>query len=213
MRDPGLPRSLEVAAAAGGLLALTPVIGAAALAIRLSSPGPIFFRQARVGRHGRPFTMVKFRTMRVDNAGARVTAAGDSRVTWIGRLLRKTKVDELPELWNVVRGEMRLVGPRPEVPELVDLADPRWREILELPPGITDPITLALRNEEELLAQADDPQRFYVDVLQPYKLEGYLRYARSRTARSDLGVLIGTVLAVLRPSSVTPLETFAPGPR
>ncbi|MEM9074585.1 MAG: sugar transferase, partial [Myxococcota bacterium] len=154
--------------------------------------------------HGRPFTMLKLRTMRTDNAGASITADGDSRITPIGRILRKTKLDELPELWNVARGDMSLVGPRPEVPQLVDLESPLWREVLLHRPGITDPVTLRLRNEEELLASASNPETFYREVLQPYKLRGYAEYGRLRSTVSDVRVLVDTALAVLRPSRVPP---------
>lgn len=194
---PGLPRWFEVVAAGAGLLLLAPVLVAVALAVRLSSPGPILFRQQRVGRGGRLFTMLKFRTMRVGAAGAQVTAAGDPRITPAGRWLRKLKLDELPELWNVVRGEMSLVGPRPEVPGLVDLADPSWKQTLAVRPGITDPVTVALRNEEELLAQVPgDREEYYRQVVQPAKLRGYVEYLASRSWRTDVRVLLATLLAI-----------------
>jgi lipopolysaccharide/colanic/teichoic acid biosynthesis glycosyltransferase len=198
----GLPRWIE-APLAGGVLVITgPVLLAAGVVIKVTSSGPAVFRQERVGRNGRPFTMLKLRTMR-QVAGPLVTAAGDVRVTRIGRLLRKTKVDELLTLWNVVTGDMRLVGPRPEVPHLVDTANPLWREVLQLTPGITDPVTAALRNEEAIL-QGVGPnwQRFYQDTLQPFKLRGYLEYQRNRTWRTDVEVLLNTAIAVVRPRTV-----------
>jgi len=149
--------------------------------------------------------------MRVENGGAQVTVKGDARVTRVGRLLRKSKIDELPELWNVVRGDLSLVGPRPEVPKYVNLADPLWQRVLKARPGITDPITLRLRNEEELLASCpEDPQRFYLNTLQPYKLIGYSEYLDRRTWRSDVHVLIGTVFAIVFPDMTPPppLETI-----
>jgi lipopolysaccharide/colanic/teichoic acid biosynthesis glycosyltransferase len=134
--------------------------------------------------------------------GTEVTARGDDRVTPVGRLLRRTKLDELPELWNVLRGDMAFVGPRPEVPRYFDAADPRWRAVLGARPGLTDPVTLRLRNEEELLAGvAGDREAFYRAHLQPWKLKGYAEYLARRSWRSDLAVLCETARAVLRPAS------------
>jgi len=199
----GLPRWVEIPLAFFGLVVFSPLLLVTMLAVRLSSPGPVIFRQQRVGKHGKHFTLYKFRTMRVNNEGSKVTAGGDPRITPIGRVLRKAKLDELPELWNILRGDMSFVGPRPEVPELVELDNPLWEEILCARPGITDPVTLSLRNEEELLAAFDgNSEHFYQDVLQPYKLHGYQRYLRSRTIWIDLTVIGKTVLAVIVPSLV-----------
>ena len=151
----GIPRSVEMVLALGGLVVSSPLLFLAALLIRATSPGPVLFRQQRVGRFGKPFELLKFRSMRVENEGAQVTAKGDTRVTRVGRLLRKSKLDELPELWNVARGELSLVGPRLEVTKYVNLEDPLWRKVLEARPGITDPVTLRLRNEEEPLAAVE----------------------------------------------------------
>lgn len=137
--------------------------------------------------------------MRVSEGGPAVTSSHDSRITPIGALIRRTKVDELPQLWNVLRGDLSLVGPRPEVPKYVDSTDPLWVAVLDVRPGITDPITVRLRSEEALLAQVEDPHSFYVKTLLPYKLKGNLEYLRTRTWRSDLGVLVRTVLAVVVP--------------
>ena len=200
----GLPRWFEVLLAAGGLLLVSPLLAAAALAVKLSSPGPILFRQRRVGRHGRPFVLLKFRSMRQGD-GLAITAAGDQRITPAGRWLRKSKVDELPELWNVLLGEMSFVGPRPEVPRYVDLDDPLWRRVLTVAPGLTDPVTLELRNEEALLATVDgDADAFYRHVLLPYKLAGNARYLARRTAATDLALILATVVGVLRPSRRPP---------
>jgi lipopolysaccharide/colanic/teichoic acid biosynthesis glycosyltransferase len=128
-----------------------------------------------------------------------VTARGDDRITGIGRFLRRSKLDELPQLWNVVRGDLALVGPRPEVPRYVDLANPQWQEVLRVRPGITDPVTVALRDEETLLAGAADPERFYREELQPAKLRRYIEYLEARSAATDVHVLYRTVLAVLFP--------------
>ena len=194
-----------MAAALGGLILASPLLALCAGAVLVSSRGPVLFRQQRVGKDGELFTLLKFRTMRVGERGALVTASGDPRVTGVGRILRRTKLDELPELWNVVRGEMSLVGPRPEVPMYVDRSSPLWQDVLAVRPGITDPVTLALRNEEELNAAAGgDPEQFYRHRLQPYKLIGYARYLRNRTARSDLRVLVETLLAVVAPGRTPP---------
>jgi lipopolysaccharide/colanic/teichoic acid biosynthesis glycosyltransferase len=198
----GLPRAVEVPLALVGLVVAAPLIGLGALVVALGSGTPVFFWQTRVGLGGRPFTLVKLRTMRSapPSLAPQVTARDDDRVTRAGRLLRRTKIDELPELWNVLRGDMALVGPRPEVPRYVDLADPAWQEVLRARPGLTDPMTLSLRSEELLMARVEgDRDRYYRDVLQPAKLEGYRSYLRRRSWRTDLLVLLQTGLAVLTP--------------
>lgn len=206
----GLPRWVEAPVAALLLLGCAPLLLPLLLAIRLGSPGPALFRQQRVGRFGRPFTLIKLRTMRVTTGGTdrpqdNVTARGDHRITALGRILRSSKLDELPELWNIVRGELSFVGPRPEVPALVQLEDARWQKVLEVRPGLTDPVTLRLRNEENLLAEVtEDRELFYRQVLQPWKLDGYLEYLGRRSAGSDLTVLFETLLAILWPQRAPP---------
>ena len=202
----GLPRWVELPAALLGGIALFPVVAAAAAAVVLSSGTSPIFRQRRVGRGGRPFTLVKLRTMRSGRSGeVEVTAGDDARVTRVGRILRKTKIDEIPELWNIISGDMSFVGPRPEVPRYVDPADPRWAAVLRARPGLTDPVTLRLRNEEALLAGVPgDREAFYRTHLQPYKLRGYAAYLDSRSWKTDLRILVETVLAVLRPGSAPP---------
>jgi lipopolysaccharide/colanic/teichoic acid biosynthesis glycosyltransferase len=197
----GLPRAVELPIAALGLIVASPVLLLAALAVVASSPGPAWFRQERVGRGGRSFTLYKLRSMRIDAGGPAVTGQADARVTPVGRWLRRSKLDELPQLWNVVRGDMSLVGPRPEVPRFVDLANPTWRRVLETRPGITDPLTLKLRDEEKLMPDGEtNPERFYVETLQPLKLRGYLEYLGRRSWWSDVGVLCATVASVVRPA-------------
>jgi lipopolysaccharide/colanic/teichoic acid biosynthesis glycosyltransferase len=196
----GLPRQTEAVIAMAALVIVAPLIALSAIMIAVTSRGPMIFRQRRMGRKGRPFTMYKLRTMRVANSGPQVTAGDDVRVTPVGKFLRKTKLDELPELWNILKGDMSLVGPRPEVPRYVDLDNPMWRLVLESRPGITDPMTLRLRNEEALLAEVKgDRERFYLETLLPFKLEGYLDYLRTRSWRSDLKVLWLTIVAVAFP--------------
>lgn len=209
MAAEGGARPVEAAFACLGLALASPVLLAAAGLVAATSPGPVLFRQQRVGLGGRPFTLLKLRTMRVAAEGSQLTAAGDSRVTPVGRWLRRFKLDEIPQLWNVVRGDMSLVGPRPEVPRYVDLADPLWRQVLSVRPGLTDPVTLRLRDEEALLAGAEDPERFYRERLLPWKLRGYRDYLERRTWVSDLGVIGASVLAVLRLRQPTPPELDA----
>jgi len=143
-----------------------------------------------MGRSRVPFTLVKFRTMRNGPGGPGVTAGDDRRITSVGRVLRRTKLDELPELWNVLQGEMSLVGPRPESPRYIVAAEPRWNRVLSVRPGLTDPTTLTLLDEEALLAAvAGDREEFYVEELLPKKLDGYLDYLDRRTWRTDLRVI------------------------
>jgi lipopolysaccharide/colanic/teichoic acid biosynthesis glycosyltransferase len=138
--------------------------------------------------------------MRLSSEGSQLTAADDSRITWIGRILRKTKVDELPELWNVLKGDLSLVGSRPEVPQYVDMENPLWKKVLQARPGITDPVTIKLRNEELFLSQIEgDREEYYLNVLQTYKLQGYVDYLSKRSSWSDLKILLQTSIAVVFP--------------
>jgi len=196
----GLARPVEAALAAAGLVLAAPVLAVSAAAIAATSGLPVLFRQQRVGRGGHPFTLIKLRTMRASGAGPKVTARNDPRITAVGRFLRRTKLDELPELWNVLRGDMSFVGPRPEVADYVHSESPLWQEVLSVRPGLTDPVTLRLRHEEALLeAVTGDREKYYRETLQPRKLEGYVDYLRRRSWRSDLGVLLATAGAILRP--------------
>ena len=207
----GMARWLEVAISGLGLILSVPLLILAAVAIALTSPGPVIFRQKRVGRHGQLFVLYKLRTMRIVHHGPQVTATGDERVTWFGRILRRTKVDELPELWNVLKGDMSLVGPRPEVPRYVDLEDRRWEFVLRSRPGITDPVTLRLRNEEALLGDVKgNYESFYINNLQPFKLQGYIDYLHNRSWWSDIKVLCRTLFVIVCPSvnARTPANDF-----
>jgi lipopolysaccharide/colanic/teichoic acid biosynthesis glycosyltransferase len=199
-----LTRVLDIAVSALGLLVLLPVLAILTIAIMIENPGPALFRQVRIGRKGRPFRICKLRSMRTDGSGTRITAARDSRITRVGRFLRTYKLDELPQLWNVLRGDMSLVGPRPEVPAFVDLRDPLWREVLEVRPGITDLASLVYRSEETLLAQAADPEEHYRRVLLPSKLSLSVRYLRRRSWLTDLKVLALTVTTVAFPEAFEP---------
>jgi lipopolysaccharide/colanic/teichoic acid biosynthesis glycosyltransferase len=201
----GIPRPIEAILASIGLILVTPLLALAAIAIKATSRGPVFFRQERVGRKGRIFVLYKLRTMRPAGDGPQVTAGDDARITPVGRLLRKTKLDELPELWNILKGEMSMIGPRPEVPRYVDLENPIWRLILEARPGLTDPVTLRLRNEEDLMAQVKgDREQFYLETLSPFKLDGYLKYLQTRSWMSDLNVIWQTIFVVIFPGKAPP---------
>jgi len=193
-----LKRLTDVVASALGLVVLSPVFVLAALAVRLSSPGPVLFRQTRVGQGGQPFDMLKFRSMvpAAEHAGPLVTARGDARVTAVGRWLRRGKIDELPQLVNVLRGEMTLVGPRPEVPRYVDLYRDRYAPILRHRPGITSPCALALLHEEHLLGEAEDPEGYYIDVVLPRKIEAYRSELAQQSFWRDVRTLAATVLPV-----------------
>lgn len=197
-----IPRNVEIFLAVCGLVLFAPVFIVTAVMITLDSRGPIMFRQRRVGRHGRIFTLFKLRTMKLAEQGPMITAADDMRVTRVGAILRRTKVDELPELWNVLIGDMSFVGPRPEVENFVDMNDPIWVEVLTHRPGITDPVTLRLRNEEQLLAQVHDKERYYREVIQPYKLRGYANFIRTKSWKTDLRIVARTLKAVVLPRSV-----------
>jgi len=194
----GIPRWLDVGIALVGLIIAAPVIAVLSLGIVMTSGLPVFFRQKRVGRDGRMFNLVKLRTMKPSLDGPQITRKGDERITQLGRFLRQTKLDELPPLWNVLRGDMALVGPRPEVPRYVQLNDPLWQTILKVRPGLTDPVTLRLRNEEDLLAHVEDSETYYLNELQPAKLKGYIEYLHRRNCRSDLGLLYRTFAAIIR---------------
>lgn len=200
----GIPRPVEICLALIGLILFAPLLIFTALIIKLTSKGSILFRQQRAGLGGREFTLYKFRTMRAENGGLKVTSANDSRITPVGRWLRKTKIDELPELWNVLCGHMCFVGPRPEVPVYVDLKNPLWQEILSVRPGITDPVTLRLRNEEHILSAVDDKESFYIHVLQPFKLRGYAWFIRHKTWKTDLRIICRTIKVVVFPQSAPP---------
>lgn len=181
-----------------GLILLSPLLLAVAIAVRLDSRGPSFFLQERTGRFGKAFRIIKFRSMRlaVKGEASLITAAGDSRVTPVGRWLRNCKIDELPQLFNVLLGSMSLVGPRPEVPKYTRLYTAEQRRVFLVRPGITSPAALACVNEEEILARQVDPEGFYTTCLMPAKLELDLAYCGSVSLRQDVS-LIGQTLGRL----------------
>lgn len=194
-----MKRLLDVAAAVIGLVVMSPMFLVAGIAVRLESRGPVIFRQERVGRYGEPFVILKFRTMRVDVPGAQVTSGADPRITRSGAWLRSTKFDELPQLLNVLRGDMSLVGPRPEVPKYVaEWPEDARRLVLSVRPGITDPASIEFRREAEVLAASNDPERHYVDVILPRKVSLYSDYVRTRSLRGDLRVIRETLHSVAK---------------
>ncbi|MDE6468324.1 MAG: sugar transferase [Muribaculaceae bacterium] len=178
-----------------GLLVLWPVLAVVAILIRIKMPGgPVIFTQKRVGRHGRLFTMYKFRSMTVGHGGSSVSVAGESRITPLGAKLRRYKLDELPELWNVLIGDMSFVGPRPDVPGYADQLKGRDREVLRLRPGITGPASLKYRDEEELLATQPDPQKYNDQVIFPDKVRLNLYYLHHYSFIKDIEMIFCTVL-------------------
>ena len=193
-------RAFDLALAALGLVLLSPLLAAIALAVKLDSPGPVFFRQQRVGRGGVPFRIHKFRTMRHDAAGAgpQLTVGADARITRVGAFLRRAKLDELAQLLDVLAGSMSLVGPRPEVPRYVALYPAALRDVvLSVRPGLTDLASIEFRDEAALLARAADPEREYVEVVMPRKLALAARYVKARSLALDVTILWRTLRLLL----------------
>ena len=207
-------RVLEVACSAAGLLLLLPVFADVAVAIILDDGLPVLFSQTRVGRNGKLFRIWKFRTMRRGSQGSAITASGDARVTRAGARLRKYKLDELPQLLNVLKGDMSLIGPRPEVPEHVQFQAPMWQAILQVRPGITDLATLLYRDEERILGTCQNADTFYRESVLPAKLFWNLAYLRSRSCWQDLKLIFLTIRFSLFPQGFNPdlvKRTFAAG--
>lgn len=191
-------RAFDVVCSALGLLVLSPVLLVCALLVGLTSPGGVLFRQERIGKDGVPFTIYKFRSMRRDNAGLKITTSGDSRVTPVGKVLRRTKLDELPQLFNVLKGDMSFVGPRPEVREYTDLYDEEQRQVLLVRPGITGLASIRFRNENELLDESDDPNRTYIEEVMPQKLALDLEYIPHASVFYDIRLILETLVTVVR---------------
>jgi lipopolysaccharide/colanic/teichoic acid biosynthesis glycosyltransferase len=188
---PTMKRAFDLLVALAGLLVLCPLFLILAIAIPWDSRGPVFFRQQRMGRGFRPFGIVKFRTMVVDapKLGRQITAGEDPRITRVGRFLRKWKLDELPQLINVVKGEMSLVGPRPEVPRYVEMFREDYACVLTVRPGITDPASLKYRDEAEVLAASDDPEETYVKRILPDKIALAKQYVARASLLYDIGLI------------------------
>jgi lipopolysaccharide/colanic/teichoic acid biosynthesis glycosyltransferase len=183
-----------------GLLVLWPLFLVIAILIKQDSSGPVFFQQKRVGRGFKVFNLYKFRTMVADapSKGLTVTTGGDSRITPIGAFLRKTKIDELPELINVLKGDMSLVGPRPEVPKYVEMFKGEYKEILKLKPGITDYAAIEFRDEEGILKRYDNPEEGYVKEVLPRKIELYKKYLQERNFLIDIRLIFLTLYRIMR---------------
>jgi lipopolysaccharide/colanic/teichoic acid biosynthesis glycosyltransferase len=191
--------ALDIVVSIIAILVFLPISVVIAVLIKLTMPGPIFFVQERVGLHGMPFKMIKFRTMRVE-AGAekgKFDAGNGSRITGLGKLLRKTKLDEIPQFINVLMGDMSIVGPRPEVQPLTEIHTERWKVVHSVRPGITDNASIAFRNEEELLAAAADPSAYYREVILPQKLDLYISYTRHQSFLNDAKIVIKTFYTVI----------------
>jgi len=194
-----LKRACDILAAAVGLLLLSPLFVVAAVAVKLGSRGPVFFCQERIGRRFRPFRIYKFRTMVQDAPmrGGAITVGDDPRITRIGRLLRKTKIDELPQLVNVLKGDMSLVGPRPEAPKYVERFREDYEEILQVRPGITDLASIEYRDEAAVLGQAPDGERAYIESVLPEKIRLAQEYIRHASFWFDLKLLCRTVVSLI----------------
>jgi lipopolysaccharide/colanic/teichoic acid biosynthesis glycosyltransferase len=182
-----------------GIILLLPLLVAIGIWVRIDSDGPVLFRQVRVGRFGKNFQILKFRTMvcRAEQLGRQITVGADPRITRSGAFLRKCKLDELPQLINVLKGEMSFVGARPEVPHYVLLYTPEQTKVLDLPPGITDVASIYFRNESELLAQADDPEKFYIQKVMPYKLQLNAEYRSKVGILKDVEIILLTLKSIL----------------
>lgn len=176
-----------------GLIIVSPIIIIISVIIKIFMPGPIFFRQWRTGKDGKIFAIVKFRTMIINEGGSTTSVLGDSRITTLGAYLRKYKLDELPELWNVLRGDMSLVGPRPDLPEFTQRLTGEEKLILKLRPGITGPASLKYSYEEKLLSEVDNPQKYTDEVIWPDKVRINLDYYYNRSLLGDIKLIINTV--------------------
>ena len=193
-------RAMDIVLSACALAALWPLLLLIALAIWIDDPGPVFYRQVRVGRNGKTFRIFKFRSMVMDadKKGLAITVGRDSRITRVGAVLRKTKLDELAQLLNVFLGQMSFVGPRPEVPKYVELYTPYQRQVLLVRPGITDYASIAYRNENDLLAGAPNPEAMYIEQIMPDKIELNMKYLREISPLADIRLILKTIVAVIK---------------
>lgn len=191
-----IKRLFDILASGIGIIVLSPVLIIIALRIKTGSDGPVFFKQVRVGQGGKEFKILKFRTMVVDaeKLGRQITVGADSRITKVGAFLRKYKLDELPQLFNVFKGDMSLVGPRPEVPRYVNMYNEEQRKVLDVKPGITDLASIRYRDENELLGQAENPDEFYINTIMPDKLALNVEYINKSNLFLDIYIIIKTIL-------------------
>jgi lipopolysaccharide/colanic/teichoic acid biosynthesis glycosyltransferase len=201
-----LRRGLDVTLATTGLLATLPMWPVLSFAIIVEDGLPVLYRATRIGQNGRPFTLLKFRSMRTQPIGPRITRAGDARVTRVGRFIRPTKLDEIPQLLNVLLGDMSIVGPRPEDPRYLAFYTLDQRRLLRIRPGLTSPATIRYRGEEALLpASPERAEAVYVAEILPAKLKIDLSYFASRSIRDDIVIILGTLRAILRPARSAPI--------
>lgn len=191
-------RAFDILCSFLGLTVLSPVLLVVSVLVAVTSPGGVFFRQERIGKDGRPFRIFKFRSMRKDNAGLKITTGNDSRITPVGRFLRKSKIDELPQLINVLVGDMSFVGPRPEVADYVNLYTPYQRQVLLVRPGITGLASIRFRNENDLLTASDDPNRTYVEQIMPRKIDLDLEYIPHASIFYDIKLIFQTFAVVIK---------------
>lgn len=202
-----LKRLFDIVASFCGIVILFPLIVIVSILIKLTSKGPVLFKQVRVTKNGRLFKIYKFRTMRENSeSNKQITVGNDSRITGVGHILRKTKLDELPQLFNVLKGEMSLVGPRPEVPKYVELYTEEQREILKVSAGITDYASIYFSNESELLGEAENPEEFYIKKIMPYKIELNKKYIKEIGIVTDIKLIILTILKILGLVKLEPKE-------
>lgn len=202
-----LKRLFDIVTSFCGIVILFPLIVIVSILIKLTSKGPVLFKQVRVTKNGRLFKIYKFRTMRENSEGNKqITVGNDSRITGVGHILRKTKLDELPQLFNVLKGEMSLVGPRPEVPKYVELYTEEQREILKVSAGITDYASIYFSNESELLGEAENPEEFYIKKIMPYKIELNKKYIKEIGIVTDIKLIILTILKILGLVKLEPKE-------
>lgn len=193
-------RLFDILASGIGILILSPVLLLISIIIKVTSKGTVFFKQKRIGLNKKPFTILKFRTMVVDaeSLGKQITVGNDARITGIGKFLRKYKLDELTQLINVIKGDMSLVGPRPEVPKYVDMYNEQQSKVLSVRPGITDLASLRYRDENQLLGGVDDPESFYINIIMPDKLKLNLEYIEKNNVIVDIKIIINTIIKCLK---------------
>lgn len=202
-----LKRVFDIIVSFCGIIILFPLIIIVSILIKITSKGPVLFKQVRVTKNGKLFKIYKFRTMKENSEGNKqITVGKDNRITGIGHILRKTKLDELPQLFNVLKGEMSLVGPRPEVPKYVELYTDEQREILKVPAGITDYASIYFSNESELLGEAENPEEFYIKKIMPYKIELNKKYINEIGIMTDIKIIILTILKILGLIKLEPKE-------
>ena len=202
-----LKRVFDIIVSFCGIIILFPLLIIVSILIKITSKGPVLFKQVRVTKNGKLFKIYKFRTMKENSEGNKqITVGKDNRITRIGHILRKTKLDELPQLFNVLKGEMSLVGPRPEVPKYVELYTDEQREILKVPAGITDYASIYFSNESELLGEVENPEEFYIKKIMPYKIELNKKYINEIGIMTDIKIIILTILKILGLIELEPKE-------